>query len=72
MKAPLEANAQKLKQLDDYLKGKNFFVGDTATVADFALYHPVWWHLEVAGEAKQEWKYPNIKVNRVVESQDYL
>ena len=68
----METNAQKLKQLDDFLEGKNFFVGDSATVADFAMYHPVWWHMEVAKEAEQEWKYSNIKVNRVVEFQDYL
>ena len=67
----METNAQKLKQLDDFLEGKNFFVGDSATVADFAMYHPVWWHMEVAKEAEQEWKYSNIKVNRVVESQYY-
>jgi len=56
----LKTNGPKLQQLNDFLEGKNFLVGDGATVADFAMYHPIWWHMEVGKEAKQECPYSNI------------
>ena len=40
----------KLWEVDAFLVGKTFFVGEKVSVADFAMYHPIKWHKELDSE----------------------
>ena len=46
----LKSMEGKLWEVDAFLVGKTFFVGEKVSVADFAMYHPIKWHKELDSE----------------------
>ena len=46
----LKSMESKLWEVDAFLVGKTFLVGEKVSVADFAMYHPIKWHKELDSE----------------------
>ena len=59
----LKSMEGKLWEVDAFLVGKTFFVGEKVSVADFAMYHPIKWHKELDSEinpVQKDFTYSNI------------